>query len=1041
MTLTTSEAVTGSPAVGDFAVISNSVNNPVTAVAVSGTAVTLTLTNFIENSATVTVGYTKSSVAGNQLRDAAGNGLATLGSAATVTVTNDAAAPTVAGVDSTTVNGSYTVGDLIPVKVTFSEAVIVDTSGGTPTLTLETGTSDRAASYASGTGTTELVFNYTVQSGDASSDLAYTGTNALALSSGTIKDTAGNTATLTLASVGAANSLSANKSLVIDGAIPTLSAQAAIAGTKTVTLTTSEAVTGSPAVGDFAVISNSVNNPVTAVAVSGTAVTLTLTNFIENSATVTVGYTKSSVAGNQLRDAAGNGLATLGSAATVTVANDAAAPTVAGVDSTTVNGSYTVGDLIPVKVTFSEAVIVDTSGGTPTLTLETGTSDRAASYASGTGTTELVFNYTVQSGDASSDLAYTGTNALALSSGTIKDTAGNTATLTLASVGAANSLSANKSLVIDGAIPTLSAQAANAGTKTVTLTTNEAVTGSPAVGDFAVISNSVNNPVTAVVVSGTAVTLTLTNFIENSATVTVGYTKSSVAGNQLRDAAGNGLATLGSAATVTVANDAAAPTVAGVDSTTVNGSYTVGDLIPVKVTFSEAVIVDTSGGTPTLTLETGTSDRAASYASGTGTTELVFNYTVQSGDASSDLAYTGTNALALSSGTIKDTAGNTATLTLASVGAANSLSANKSLVIDGAIPTLSAQAANAGTKTVTLTTNEAVTGSPAVGDFAVISNSVNNPVTAVVVSGTAVTLTLTNFIENSATVTVGYTKSSVAGNQLRDAAGNGLATLGSAATVTVANDAAAPTVAGVDSTTVNGSYKVGDLIPVTVTFSEAVIVDTSGGTPTLTLETGTSDRAASYASGTGTTELVFNYTVQSGDASSDLAYTGTNALALSSGTIEDAAGNTATLTLASVGAANSLSGNKSLVIDGIVPTFLTSTGDTSPANGGTLAGSGGVFPDIVLDFSEAIQSILGVVLTDNISITTPAGAGDKVVDFTATIVSGNLVINIDETDTDISSSLNQQIYIDIDASTLSDSVGNSVVEVVGINSYSLIATI
>ena len=156
-------------------------------------------------------------------------------------------------------------------------------------------------------------------------------------------------------------------------------------------------------------------------------------------------------------------------------------------------------------------------------------------------------------------------------------------------------MSANKSLVIDGAIPTLSAQAANAGTKTVTLTTNEAVTGSPASGDFVVTSNNVNNPVTAVVVSGTAVTLTLTNFIENSATVTVGYTKSSVAGNQLRDAAGNGLATLGSAATVTVSNDAAVPTVAGVNSTTVNGSYTVGDLIPVKVTFSEAVIVDTSG--------------------------------------------------------------------------------------------------------------------------------------------------------------------------------------------------------------------------------------------------------------------------------------------------------------------------------------------------------------------------------------------------------------------------------------------------------------
>ena len=570
-----------------------------------------------------------------------------------------------------------------------------------------------------------------------------------------------------------------------------------------------------------------------------------------------------------------------------------------------------------------------------------------------------------------------------------------------------------------------SAAAATAGTKIVTLTTIETVVAPPPDGDFTVTSDSVTNPVTSVGWTGgtNTLTLTLTNFIKNNATVTVAY---------VTDAPDQ---------TVTVTNDGTLPTVSAVSSTSDDGSYSAGSVIPVKVTFSEAVLVDTSGGIPTLTLETGTTDQTATYASGTGTTELVFNYTVQSGDASSKLAYTGTNALALASGTIKDTAGNAATLTLATVGAANSLSANKNLVIDNVNPTLSAQAAIAGTKTVTLTTSEAVTGSPAVGDFAVISNSVNNPVTAVAVSGTAVTLTLTNFIENSATVTVGYTKSSVAGNQLRDAAGNGLATLGSAATVVVTNDAAAPTVAGVTSTKADGSYTVGDLIPVTVTFSETVLVDTSGGTPTLTLETGTSDRTATYASGTGTTELVFNYTVQSGDASSKLAYTGTNALALASGTIEDTAGNTATLTLASVGAANSLSGNKSLVIDGIVPTFRTSTGDTSPANGGTLTGTGGTFPNIVLDFSEAIQSIAGVVLTDNISITTPTGGGDKVVGFTATIVSGNLVIDIDETDTDISSSVNQQLYIDIDASTLSDSAGNSVVEVVGVSSYSLIATL
>ena len=77
--------------------------------------------------------------------------------------------------------------------------------------------------YSSGTGTTVLTFNYTVASGHTSSDLDYSSTSALALNSGTIKDAAGNAATLTLASPGATNSLGANKAIVIDGVIPTIS--------------------------------------------------------------------------------------------------------------------------------------------------------------------------------------------------------------------------------------------------------------------------------------------------------------------------------------------------------------------------------------------------------------------------------------------------------------------------------------------------------------------------------------------------------------------------------------------------------------------------------------------------------------------------------------------------------------------------------------------------------------------------------------------------------------------------------------------------
>ena len=363
-------------------------------------------------------------------------------------------------------------------------------------------------------------------------------------------------------------------------------------------------------------------------------------------------------------------------------------------------------------------------------------------------------------------------------------------------------------------------------------------------------------------------------------------------------------------------------------------------------------------------------------------------------------------------------------------------------MIDGGAPTFGAQEADAGSKTVTLTTSETVTGEPAVGDFAVTANNVSNPVTAVSVSGTAVTLTLTNYITNSATVTVGYTKSGTASAQIKDAAGNAVATLGSAASVTVSNDSVVPTVSGgVSSTLADGSYNVGDVIPITVAFSEAVIVSTSSGTPTLALETGDTDRTASYVSGSGTDTLVFNYTVQSGDTSSDLSYTGSTALTLNSGTIQDAAGNNATLTLAAAAAVGSLSNNKALVIDGITPSFLNDSGSTLPANSGDLSQSGGLFPNIILDFSESIQLVSGASLAANITITTPLGPDDKLVNFTAQISGGNLEINLDETDGDILAARSQQIYIDIAANTLQDAAGNNVIEVVGVTSYSILLSV
>ena len=85
----------------------------------------------------------------------------------------------------------------------------------------------------------------------------------------------------------------------------------------------------------------------------------------------------------------------------------------------------------------------------------------------------------------------------------------------------------------------------------------------------------------------------------------------------------------------------------------------------------------------------------------------------------------------------------------------------------------------------------------------------------------------------------------------------------------------------------------GETVGVTVTFSEAVNVDTSGGTPSIGIGLGgTAARSATYASGTGTMELVFGYTLVQGDGSHSLMAVTPASLALNGGTIRSAANQT-----------------------------------------------------------------------------------------------------------------------------------------------------
>ena len=152
----------------------------------------------------------------------------------------DVTAPTVSSLvfsSSAGADGTYITGDTVSVTVTFSEVVTVT---GSPRVQLQ-GLSTKYATYASGTGTASIVLSYTVLSADTDEDGLAISANTLALNSGTIRDAAGNNATLTHSEVAASSSHK------VDAVAPTVTLAAssvtAISASISFTITGSEDVT------------------------------------------------------------------------------------------------------------------------------------------------------------------------------------------------------------------------------------------------------------------------------------------------------------------------------------------------------------------------------------------------------------------------------------------------------------------------------------------------------------------------------------------------------------------------------------------------------------------------------------------------------------------------------------------------------------------------------------------------------------------------------------------------------------------------------
>ena len=214
---------------------------------------------------------------------------------------------------------------------------------------------------------------------------------------------------------------------------------------------------------------------------------------------------------------------------------DGIVPTVSGVAITSTTGPYVAGEVIALTATFSEAVTVETAGGTPQIPLELEVSDGTpqAVYVSGSTTTELVFSYTVVAGDNDDDGVAVSVNTLTANGGTIRDAAGNNAVL------AHNAIAADVANRVDTVAPTVSAAAINGFA--LTLAYSEALDASsvPASTDYTLTLESGTAPTVnpdGVAIAGTTVTLTLNAAVVLSDVVTLIYT---VGANPVQDEAGN----------------------------------------------------------------------------------------------------------------------------------------------------------------------------------------------------------------------------------------------------------------------------------------------------------------------------------------------------------------------------------------------------------------------------------------------------------------------------------------------------------------------
>ncbi|GMF20117.1 unnamed protein product [Phytophthora lilii] len=599
-------------------------------------------------------------------------------------------------------SGVYFPGQQIVISVIFSGSVIVQ---GSPRLKLNANTATYAT-YAGGTGTSQLQFQYVVAVGDGCTVLEAASQNALELNGGVISDSDGIYVPLRLGAPSKPGSLSANYQIEITSIPPAVKrvfckdsdGSYGVGDTLHFAVEFSQkAVLPNPQVGPSPSLLLQFDGGTRAAAyVSGdkTNTFVFTLQVVNGDSSLLLDYvSKNALTGTILalstsptttvnlelptpgRDGSLSGLSSISVISTP--------PSVVDVHGNSRNGTYGLNDVIRFHVRFSFPVYVSSvSAPSCSLTLSIGDVEfRRALYAGGSTTTQLEFQYTVEAGDHSARLDYTGANSLQCV--ILQSTAAPLlqATNTLPLPGSKGSLSFTSALRVDASSPRVTSVSSGLANGVygagqiidITIAFSEAVlVPSDAVPRLrlAIASNAAADALldshlepfaTYIAGSGTNVLKFVYSTREGDVALPLEYSgidalsltpqsaQLTATGAEQKKYRFASLRLPVPGATGSLSNNRdihidtiEPPRVISVGSPLPDGIYTAGDTISISITFSAPVTV--TGPQPTLMLDTGNPDantqKKAIYVSGSGTPVLLFDYQVQVGDNIDRLDYT-----------------------------------------------------------------------------------------------------------------------------------------------------------------------------------------------------------------------------------------------------------------------------------------------------------------------------------------------------------------------------------------------------------------